>query len=287
MVFRVARVLRICRLALRFAGIKRLLQTLLFTLPAVMNVLMLLCLAIFIFAVLGMSFFGENPYADTEDHGHYGLYNEHANFRYFHIGFFTLFRMTTGESWNGIMHDCMEQSGGASAFFFVGFMVVASSLLMNLVIAILLEEFSAKAAADSATITPEAIDRFTEAWQKQDPSATMKIKMKELSVFLRNAGEPLGVDSSSTHIEATLVAIQLQVPMASGYLHLPEVFAACARRALKVNTLDAQVMAEMMTALAESFPDLAVAPEPEVSVKAPAVETRPADPCSPAAVPAE
>merc|ERR1711865_1132330 len=284
---RVARVLRICRLALRFTGIRRLLQTLLFTLPAVLNVFMLLFLVIFIFTVLGMSFFGKNAYADTEDHGHYGLYNEHANFRYFHIGFFTLFRMTTGESWNGIMHDCMEQSGGASAFFFVGFMVVASSLLMNLVIAILLEEFSAKAAADSATITPEAIDRFTEAWQKQDPSATMKIKMKELSVFLRNAGEPLGVDSSSTHIEATLVAIQLQVPMASGYLHLPEVFAACARRALKVNTLDAQVMAEMMTALAESFPDLAVAPEPEVSVKAPAVETRPADPCSPAAVPAE
>ena len=100
MVFRVARSLRIFRLAVRFAGIKRLLQTLVFTLPAVMNVMMLLVLVMFIYAVLGMSFFGNNPfykYSDA-DHGHYAAYGEHANFRYFHNGFFLLFRMCTGVS---------------------------------------------------------------------------------------------------------------------------------------------------------------------------------------------
>jgi hypothetical protein len=58
LIFRVARVLRICRLAIKFDGIKRLLQTLLFTLPAMANVLGLLVLVLFIFTVLGMSFFG-------------------------------------------------------------------------------------------------------------------------------------------------------------------------------------------------------------------------------------
>ena len=241
MVFRVARVLRICRLALRFAGIKRLLQTLLFTLPAVMNVFMLLFLMIFIFTVLGMSFFGKNHYATAEDHGHYGLYSEHANFRYFHIGFFMLFRMTTGESWNGIMHDCMQQSGGMSSFFFVGFMIVATSLLTNLVIAILLEEFSSKVAAESSAITPEALDRFTKAWESFDLDASMKIKMKLLPEFLQQVGEPLGVSSDSTHNQAAMVAVEMQVPMVAGYLHFTEVFSACARRALHVDTLDAQV----------------------------------------------
>jgi len=256
MVFRVARVLRICRLALRFTGIRRLLQTLLFTLPAVLNVFMLLFLVIFIFTVLGMSFFGKNPYATAEDHGHYGLYNEHANFRYFHIGFFMLFRMTTGESWNGIMHDCMQQSGGMSSFFFVGFMIIATSLLLNLVIAILLDEFSSKVAAESSAITPEALDRFTKAWESFDLDASMKIKMKLLPEFLQQVGEPLGVSSDSTHNQAAMVAVELQVPMVAGYLHFTEVFSACARRALHVDTLDAQVLAEMMSAVALTFPDL-------------------------------
>jgi hypothetical protein len=93
----------------------------------------------------------------TSDHSHYGLYNEHANFRYFHIGFFTLFRMSTGESWNGIMHDVMDYSGVGASFFFITYMVIASYLLLNLVIAILLDEFSAKSEFDKFEITPNGI----------------------------------------------------------------------------------------------------------------------------------
>ena len=135
----------------------------------------------------------------------------------------------------------MQQSGGMSSFFFVGFMIIATSLLLNLVIAILLDEFSSKVAAESSAITPEALDRFTKAWESFDLDASMKIKMKLLPEFLQQVGEPLGVSSDSTHNQAAMVAVELQVPMVAGYLHFTEVFSACARRALHVDTLDAQV----------------------------------------------
>ena len=42
----------------------------------------------------------------------YGAYlDRHANFSNVGIGLLTLFRMITGESWNGIMQDCMVSSG--------------------------------------------------------------------------------------------------------------------------------------------------------------------------------
>ncbi len=34
--------------------------------------------------------------------------NADANFKTFYIAFITLIRGATGESWNGLMHDCYE-----------------------------------------------------------------------------------------------------------------------------------------------------------------------------------
>ena len=36
--------------------------------------------------------------------------NRHANFQTVGRALLTLFRMVTGESWNGLMHDCMEHN---------------------------------------------------------------------------------------------------------------------------------------------------------------------------------
>lgn len=38
-----------------------------------------------------------------------GFLNVHANFQTFGIALLTLFRMSTGESWNFIMADCARQ----------------------------------------------------------------------------------------------------------------------------------------------------------------------------------
>jgi len=256
LLFRAARVMRLFRLTVRFEGVKRLLETLVFTLPALMNVTMLLVLVLFIFTILGMSFFGDNPYATVTDHGHYGLYNEHANFRTFWKGFFTLFRMCTGESWNGIMHDVMDVSGGEASLFFVLFMVIAAQLMLNLVIAILLDEFSDRGKTDSFDVTPSDLDHFTTVWSDFDPEASLKLPIRKVPAFLMALGEPLGMPANTTVSAARLAYMKMSIPISGGKCHFIEVFTACVKKVLNVTTIDTEVLAEVLSALHKRFPEL-------------------------------
>lgn len=237
LIFRAARVMRIFRLFTRFKGVKRLLETLLYTLPSLLNVTTLLVMVLFIYTILGMSFFGGTTPMCPEGPCPYGLYNEHANFKYFHIGFITLFRMSTGESWNGIMHDCAAVHGGGASFFFVSYMVIGSSLMFNLVIAILLDEFSSMGASDSYEVTPEAIGKFAEKWQELDPSGSQEIPCKKLVLLLQRVDPPLGVGPTGTAAEAHVMLLKVNAPLNSGQAHFVETFVALVRYAYKVTAV--------------------------------------------------
>lgn len=54
-------------------------------------------LLLLVYAVLGVDNFAKVQLQEN--------LNEHANFRYFWDAMLTLFRCTTGESWNALMHD--------------------------------------------------------------------------------------------------------------------------------------------------------------------------------------
>merc|ERR1719326_1406108 len=69
-VIKAGRVVRIFRLAMRVKGIRKLLETLIYTLPSLFNVTCLLIIILFIYTVLGMAFFGSQPF----DKGPYNLY---------------------------------------------------------------------------------------------------------------------------------------------------------------------------------------------------------------------
>ena len=91
---RVLRVLRVSRLfkvmkSKQFDGVFRILQTLIFSLPSLLNVMALLGLVYFIYAVLGVFLFKDAPY-DSE-------YNsEWVSFSNFGHAFLILFRCSTG-----------------------------------------------------------------------------------------------------------------------------------------------------------------------------------------------
>lgn len=120
------------------ANVTRLLDTLLAALPAVANVFMLLALLIFIFALLGMSFFGEIEF----DSGPNQALNAHANFYTFYNSCITLFRFSTGESWNAIMHDCMDQTTKWAWIYFCTYQLLGSYLILNLLVAIVINRFT-------------------------------------------------------------------------------------------------------------------------------------------------
>jgi hypothetical protein len=49
--------------------------------------------------------------------------------------------MSTGEYWNGIMHDLMDQGHPLSFFYFFTFMILATFIMLNLVVAVILVNY--------------------------------------------------------------------------------------------------------------------------------------------------
>lgn len=146
-VMRIARVLKLLKMA---KGIRALLDTVMQALPQVGNLGLLFFLLFFIFAALGVELFGRLE-CDRQ-HPCQGL-SEHANFRNFGMAYLTLFRVATGDNWNGIMKDTLRDECDNSAeclknccvsrvvapLFFVVFVLMAQFVLVNVVVAVLMK----------------------------------------------------------------------------------------------------------------------------------------------------
>nr|XP_030143569.3 voltage-dependent T-type calcium channel subunit alpha-1G isoform X13 [Taeniopygia guttata] len=158
-VLRIARVLKLLKMAV---GMRALLDTVMQALPQVGNLGLLFMLLFFIFAALGVELFGDLECDDT--HPCEGL-GRHATFRNFGMAFLTLFRVSTGDNWNGIMkdtlRDCDQESTCyntvISPIYFVSFVLTAQFVLVNVVIAVLMKhlEESNKEAKEEAELEAE------------------------------------------------------------------------------------------------------------------------------------
>ncbi|KAK2499821.1 hypothetical protein MC885_006553, partial [Smutsia gigantea] len=107
-VLRIARVLKLLKMA---TGMRALLDTVVQALPQVGNLGLLFMLLFFIYAALGVELFGklvcndENPCEGM---------SRHATFENFGMAFLTLFQVSTGDNWNGIM-KCSDSRGHSPA----------------------------------------------------------------------------------------------------------------------------------------------------------------------------
>ena len=97
--FRIVRVARLLRILNASKELQMLLKTLYMAMNNILNVCLLFALIIFTFTVAGMDLFGEITLGPEQ------FINHDANFRTFYTGFMLLVRTSTGESWNGVMHD--------------------------------------------------------------------------------------------------------------------------------------------------------------------------------------
>lgn len=220
-------------------GLRTLLQTLIFSLPALVNVGSVLFLFMFIFAIMGMSLFGNIRYGE--------FLNRHANFDSFPSALLLLIRITTGESWNGIMRDCMVDTqcvhvkhtftnsagdevtpspvtwynpgaevldgaatdaiedncgpwSGLTVTYFILFMVLCGFLLLNLVIAVILDNFQNTSSNEELEVSQSNILRFAEMWGKLDPKTTLYIPAASLTQLLETVEPPLGT-AGLTHAQ--------------------------------------------------------------------------------------
>lgn len=142
-ILRALRMLRVFRVVKIMSGVQRLLKTLKQSIPPFLNVGALLFLLYFVYGVAGMSLFGKLKHGE--------FINEHANFEDFYNSVITLFRASTGESWNGLMFDCFgyeckgtsEECGNPiyAVVFWLSYTALATFVFINIFIAVILEGF--------------------------------------------------------------------------------------------------------------------------------------------------
>jgi hypothetical protein len=114
---RIIRVSRLLRMVKTSEGLRTLLKTLFMSLGNIINTALLLILILFTFAVAGMSLFGEIE--DDE------FLNHNVNFKSFYIAMMTLWRCATGESWNGIMHECFYAQSIVAVCYWLLYQLIA------------------------------------------------------------------------------------------------------------------------------------------------------------------
>nr|XP_033467435.1 voltage-dependent T-type calcium channel subunit alpha-1G isoform X5 [Epinephelus lanceolatus] len=160
-VLRIARVLKLLKMAV---GMRALLDTVMQALPQVGNLGLLFMLLFFIYAALGVELFGD--LICDELHPCEGL-GRYASFKNFGMAFLLLFRVSTGDNWNGIMkdtlRDCAQDTNTCynavvSPIYFVSFVLTAQFVLVNVVIAVLmkhLEESNKEAKEEEAELELE------------------------------------------------------------------------------------------------------------------------------------
>uniref|UniRef100_A0A672FPV5 Calcium voltage-gated channel subunit alpha1 Ia n=1 Tax=Salarias fasciatus TaxID=181472 RepID=A0A672FPV5_SALFA len=162
-VLRIARVLKLLKMA---TGMRALLDTVVQALPQVGNLGLLFMLLFFIYAALGVELFGE--LVCNEDYPCEGM-SRHATFENFGMAFLTLFQVSTGDNWNGIMkvrtlyhntdvdYACNPSLQFISPMYFVSFVLTAQFVLINVVVAVLMKHLddSNKEAQEEAEMDAE------------------------------------------------------------------------------------------------------------------------------------
>ncbi|XP_021341534.1 sodium channel protein type 4 subunit alpha B-like isoform X3 [Mizuhopecten yessoensis] len=192
-VFRVGRVLRLVKSA---KGIRTLLFSLAVSLPALFNIGLLLFLVMFIYATFGMNFFMHVK--------HTGGLDDCFNFETFGRSIIMLFQMCTSAGWDSALaglsneEDCEPEEGncgiyGTAVCYLVTYLVISFLVVVNMYIAVILENFSQATEDVQQGLTPDDFDMYYEKWEKFDPEATQFIALDKLSDFVDYLEEPLRV----------------------------------------------------------------------------------------------
>ncbi|XP_029696232.1 LOW QUALITY PROTEIN: sodium channel protein type 2 subunit alpha [Takifugu rubripes] len=240
-VIRLARIGRILRLIKGAKGIRTLLFALMMSLPALFNIGLLLFLVMFIYAIFGMSNFA---YVKRES----GI-NDMLNFETFGNSMICLFQITTSGGWDTLLSpilnkrepDCdsqLEHPGNSykgncgnpsvGIFFFVSYIIICFLIVVNMYIAVILENFSVATEESAEPLSEDDFEMFYEVWERFDPDATQFIEYSKLSDFADALDPPLRMPKPNMG-----QLISMDLPMVSGErIHCLDILFAFTKRVL-------------------------------------------------------
>jgi Na+-transporting methylmalonyl-CoA/oxaloacetate decarboxylase gamma subunit len=150
---RAVRLFRIFKI-FRSGDLRMLLESIILTVAGIKDYIILLLLFIYVWALLGMSFFANK--VKFNDAGEVDLINgtpPRTNFDKNYFAFLAVFQIIIGENWNSVMYNHMLAGGEVACIFFIGLVITGNIIMLNLFLAILLGNFErAKQAFDKAKI---------------------------------------------------------------------------------------------------------------------------------------
>ncbi|XP_078084356.1 sodium channel, voltage-gated, type I-like, alpha isoform X7 [Mustelus asterias] len=240
-VIRLARIGRILRLIKGAKGIRTLLFALMMSLPALFNIGLLLFLVMFIYAIFGMSNFA---YVRKES----GI-DDMFNFETFGNSMICLFQITTSAGWDGLLApilnsgppdcDLTKDNPGSpmkgdcgnppvAILFFVSYIIISFLIVINMYIAIILENFSVATEESAEPLSEDDFEMFYEVWEKFDSDATQFMEYGRLHDFADALEPPLRVAKPNR-----IQLIAMDLPMVSGdRIHCLDILFAFTKRVL-------------------------------------------------------
>lgn len=165
-IFRILRVLRLFRLVTVVPQMRKIVSALLGVIPGMISIAALMALFFYIFAIMAVNLYGETfPQW-------FGTLGE---------SFYTLFQVMTLESWSmGIVRPVMEVYPNAWAFF-IPFVFIATFVMINLIVAIVVDAMAAINKEEEDKIMEQA--RINEV-QLEKEIGSLRDDIKELRELL-------------------------------------------------------------------------------------------------------
>ncbi|XP_023674747.2 voltage-dependent R-type calcium channel subunit alpha-1E-like isoform X1 [Paramormyrops kingsleyae] len=245
--FRAARLIKLLR---QGYTIRILLWTFVQSFKALPYVCLLIAMLFFIYAIIGMQVFG-NIKLNDETH-----INQHNNFKSFFSALMLLFRSATGESWQEIMLSCLggqecepdptiappftspDHEGGCGTefayFYFVSFIFFSSFLMLNLFVAVIMDNFE-YLTRDSSILGPHHLDEFVRIWGEYDRAACGRIHYTAMYEMLTHMSPPLGLGKKCPSKIAYKRLVLMNMPVDEDMtVHFTSTLMALIRTALEI-----------------------------------------------------
>ncbi|XP_043941319.1 voltage-dependent R-type calcium channel subunit alpha-1E-like isoform X1 [Protopterus annectens] len=265
--FRAARLIKLLR---QGYTIRILLWTFVQSFKALPYVCLLIAMLFFIYAIIGMQVFGNIRIDDNSQ------INRHNNFRTFFSSLMLLFRSATGEAWQEIMLACLggkkcepdaQISSGLTGsvencgtdlayFYFVSFIFFCSFLMLNLFVAVIMDNFE-YLTRDSSILGPHHLDEFIRMWAEYDRAACGRIHYTDMYEMLTHMSPPLGLGKRCPSKVAYKRLVLMNMPVSEDMtVHFTSTLMALIRTALDIKIakggadrqqLDSELQKEIMT----------------------------------------
>lgn len=183
-------IFRTCKMLVLFQKtrlLNKMMQMIILALPSIINIALLLFVTMYLYAIVGVFLFSGIK-LQTYIAGH-------ANFQNFWTAFLVIFRLSTFDGWNDLMHDamrgraqyfdCMDYptfddinaNGGVAngcgvsyaPAFFISLIVVLPFIFLNLFVAVVVNTLMEITNLSESVLSDARLSKFLKVWQKYDP----------------------------------------------------------------------------------------------------------------------